>query len=405
MRPILLITSMIALTLTACNRENDLPKDDWQVNVPGLMNGVDPESGEKITTYMGHEIPLAGDARQRMMEVLNLISTQQGDIDDQLFVSMLTSSPLSTINLFKADVVEQTKLRWYGRYEIPGISLGGTIQANDNGTLTSISGPNCNETDVMHHMDLLGIKGFYATYYWEYNADSNILISSHTESGKKMTAELLYFDGSEAVMLGKIAGISNTGIALDSNGREVTTEYELHYLKFEDGGRLSLEGYEQGYIYEYLRLVCDVEMQMESIMHNHGDYDVEALAQEFNNSKWRECGVLRYYDETMRHVEDVDAWDGEWYIEGCDFTDYTLSIDGTGYTYNEPMVDPFEPVTVNIQWTFDQATRQLVISNDDNGNTTTAKVSAYFELSDDSKFMVWDIDDNSHIRIVLTKVE
>ena len=86
MRPIFITAAMLVLALTACNQESNLNVDRWQDSVPGLEEIMDPETGERYTSYMGHPMPLQEDSHQRMMEVLNLVSTQQGEIDDELFV-------------------------------------------------------------------------------------------------------------------------------------------------------------------------------------------------------------------------------------------------------------------------------------------------------------------------------
>jgi hypothetical protein len=392
---------MIALMLTACNKERDLLKDDWQDNVPGLENGVDTESGKNYTTYMGHELPESNQTLQNMMDVLHLVSMQQGEIDDEKFVAMFTSAPLRTESIFMADVVEGTKCAWYGQYDYVGISYGGTIQADDNGKIISIFSPTPGDLDIEYHMEMWGIKGFYSTYFWEYNEDSNILLSSYSEGGEKLVAELLYFDGTQAVMLGKIAGISNTGKMVDGSGREIITKYELHHLIFDEGGKLSIEEYAQTFMYEWLQEICDVEAQMESIMLNHGDYDVEALAEELNDSKWRECGVLRYFDNDMSHVEYADAWNGQWNAAGGVFSDFTLNADGRGEECCEPMLPPFELVTEPFSWRFDTESRRLTITYDDYG-TKEVIISAYWSDTDSKKYMVWDSGTD---RIVLQRVE
>ena len=400
------ILAMATLSLTACNKEADDSWQDWMDHLPGLEKNQDPNTGESYTSYKGHAMPINEYSYDIMMGILNLVSTQHGDIDDTEFLRMLTSSPLSTEALFMADVCEGTKLEWYSIYDYVGLSAGGTIQANDDGTLTTIFGPNTDETDVHYHMNLEGIKGFYSTYYWEYNADSNILISSYSKSGEKMIAELLYFDGVEAVMLGKIAGISNTGTTLDSYGRECIRAYELHHLKFQEGGRLSLDGYESGFMYQDLKYVCNIEAQMESIMNTSSDYDAEILAKELGDSKWSEWGVLRYYDETMRHIEYADAWNGVWNAAGGAFSDYEFVDDGTGFKYYISTAEPpFEQYTNNINWEFDPETRVLTIDYVDENYTTSVKVSAYYERGDSTKYMVWDFDNEQHERLILKRVE
>lgn len=393
---------MIALMLTACNKEKDLLKDDWQDNVPGLENGVDTESGKNYTTYMGHELPESNQTLQNMMDVLHLVSMQQGEIDDEKFVAMFTSAPLRTESIFMADVVEGTKCAWYGQYDYVGISYGGTIQADDNGKIISIFSPTPSDLDIEYHMEMWGIKGFYSTYYWEYNEDSNILLSSYSEGGEKLVAELLYFDGTQAVMLGKIAGISNTGKMVDGSGREIITKYELHHLIFDEGGKLSIEEYAQTFMYEWLKEICDVEAQMESIMAVGSDYDAEEFALELADSKWSEWGVLRYFDNDMRHVEYADAWDGQWNAEGRAFSDYALLGDGTGVIYYISTAEPpFEQNTYNFNWSFDPESRRLTIAYDDYG-TKEVIISAYWSDTDSKRYMVWDSGTD---RIVLQRVE
>lgn len=393
---------MIALMLTACNKENDLLKDDWQDNVPGLENGVDIESGKNYTTYMGHELPESNQTLQNMMDVLHLVSMQQGEIDDEKFVAMFTSAPLRTESIFMANVVEGTKCAWYGQYDLVGISYGGTIQADDNGKIISIFSPAPGDLDIEYHMEMWGIKGFYSTYFWEYNQDSNILISSYSPSGEKLIAELLYFDGTQAVMLGKIAGISNTGKMVDGSGREIITKYELHHLIFEEGGKLSIEEYAQTFMYEWLKEICDVEAQMESIMAVGSDYDAEEFALELADSKWSECGVLRYFDNDMRHVEYADAWNGQWNAAGGAFSDYALLGDGTGVIYYISTAEPpFEQNTYNFNWSFDPESRRLTFAYDGYG-TKEVIISAYWSDTDSKKYMVWDSGTD---RIVLQRVE
>lgn len=393
---------MIALMLTACNKERDLLKDDWQDNVPGLENGVDTESGKNYTTYMGHELPESNQTLQNMMDVLHLVSMQQGEIDDEKFVAMFTSAPLRTESIFMADVVEGTKCAWYGQYDYVGISYGGTIQADENGKIISIFSPTPSDLDIEYHMEMWGIKGFYSTYFWEYNQESNILISSYSPSGEKLIAELLYFDGTQAVMLGKIAGISNTGKMVDGSGREIITKYELHHLIFEEGGKLSIEEYAQTFMYDWLKEICDVEAQMESIMAVGSDYDAEEFALELADSKWSEWGVLRYFDNDMRHVEYADAWDGQWNAAGGAFSDYALLGDGTGVIYYISTAEPpFEQNTYNFNWSFDPESRRLTIAYDDYG-TKEVIISAYWSDADSKRYMVWDSGTD---RIVLQQVE
>lgn len=406
MRRLLFIVALATLSLAACNNDNGENRQDWMDKVPGLEQNQDENTGKNYTSYKGHTMPINEYSYDLMMGILNLVSTQHGDIDDTEFLRMLTSSPLSTEALFMADVCEGTKLEWYSIYDYVGLSAGGTIQANDNGTITSIFYPNSYEIDVMHHMSIYDIKGFYTTYYWEYHADSNILISSHTKSGEKMIAELLYFDGTEAVMLGKIAGISNTGTSLDSYGRECIRAYELHHLKFQEGGRLSLEGYKREYVYQDLKMVSDIEAEMESLMRVGSNYDVEAFAQELSDSKWTEWGILRYFDETMSHIKYPDAWDGKWNAEGGAFSDYEFVGGGTGFAYEISTAEPpFESIAYNIDWSFDPETKALTMYYQERGITTTATVSAYYTLGESDKFMVWDVDNSWNERIVLKKIE
>ena len=105
----------------------------------------------------------------------------------------------------------------------------------------------------------------------------------------------------------------------------------------------------------------------------------------------------------MSHIELAAAWDGEWYVDGAVFTDYTFNADGVGNLYYEPAIDPFEPITENYSWSLDTATRTLTLDYDANGTNRVAEVVAYW-ASNSEAWMAWDIE-NSNQRIVLRSVE
>lgn len=402
MRRFYFIVAIATLSLAACNNEADSRWESWMDNVPGLENNKDHKTGESYTSYMGHPMPLAEDTYNRMMGLLNLASTQQGAIDDKLFVEMLTSNPLMTEDIFMADVWGGENMEWYGVYDYVGVSYGGIIQANEDGTITTFYGPAEHEVEVEYHMSLIGIKGFYTTCYWEYNADSNILISSYNKTSEKMTAQLLYFDGSQAVMVGQIAGISNTATGIKGNS-DVYTEFELHLLKFGEDGKKSTEDYAMGYTYEYLRALCHVEQQLQEILLYNSDFDANAIAEELTNSMWRECGYVGYYDETHRHIEDLYTWMDKMYCEGYSISDYTFNAEGSGNQYHLSTTGPDEHVNMTFIWKFDPETRVLTINYDEYNTDFVATIVAYMECESE-KYMVLDIA-NSTERLVIKKVE
>lgn len=397
-----LSVASVALLLLACSEKIDIDGwQDWMNDVPDIEQIIDQSSGKRYTAYLGHAMPRSEYSRQKMEEVLYLLSTQQGEVDDTEFVEKLTTKLLRTELLFVASSVNDAKEAWWSIYDKVGFSLGGTVMAKENGTLSATFGPSHDDPDFYSYLAKQGVKGGYADYVWEYDESRHVLRTSEWKSDIIQEAELLYFDGNVAIMLGTILGISNTGMILDSSSNVVETEYELHYLVFDEGRDTFLDGYVMSYKYELLRQTYNIQFEMNSIVEAYGDYDVAALAELLDNGKWLEWGILYYNDVERTTLREAPAWSGEWYAAGGTFNDYTFSDNGTGSMSYETTVPPFEEVVNDFVWSLNAESKTLTMYYENlNGTPEIANIVAYWS-TEDALFMAWDYNDEDNTRIVL----
>ena len=413
-RVYLLSVAVVALLFSACKTELNSDWNEWMDDVPGLEKNTDPETGESYTSYMGHAMPNSEYSRERMEEVLSLIASQKGEIDDNFFVEQLTSKLLDSEIVFKAQTKDGSKLPWFSIYDYVGISLGGIIRAEEDGTHCARYSFGCADIGFAGYLAELGYHGYYIEYEWEYNAEHNTLISRNASGTKSMVAELLYFDGEQAVMLGQVAGITDTGTCYDTNGVRLETAYELLHLKFTDGRDTFLDGYiasdeylDYRYAYEQIERLENINDEMSAVMQRYSNYDVDVFAEELCKGKWREWSKLEYNDEWTEVVE-APSWHGSWETEGDIFADYSFNADGSGWEFWD-IVDPgVEDLTYNFEWTYDKQTKTLTRTYE-NSNVThlMVNVSAYWDdVEIEGKqvsMMVWDYADGHYTRIVLCR--
>ena len=409
----LLSVAAVALLFSACNTELNGDWNEWMDNVPGLEQQTDPKTGKSYTSYMGHAMPESEYSKERMEEVLALIASQKDEIDDNFFVEQLTSNLFSSEIVFRAQVKESTKLPWFSTFDYVGITLGGTIRAEEDGTHYARYSPGCAEIGLREYLAEMGYEGYYVEYEWEYNAELNTLISRFTSGTKSMVAELLYFDGEQAVMLGQIAGITDTSTWYDTMNTRLETAYELIHLQFIDGRDTFLDGYvasdrylEDRYTYEQIERLKNINTEMSAVMQRYSDYNVDLLAQELCKGKWREWSQLKYNDEWTEVIE-APAWHGLWEVAGGIFGDYSFNADGSGWEFFD-IVDPGEEdLTYTFEWTYDKQTKTLTRTYENsNAKHLMVKVSAYWDdIEIEGKqvsLMAWDYDEH-HTRIVLCR--
>lgn len=229
-----------ALLMGACNT---LPGDLRDIkDIPG----IEIENGEDAynkTTYLDAKLPEAEFGRNEMIELLTLVAKQKGKhIDDELFVDKLHANLFHCDERFMLDdsrYDDGKRWQWSSMYD--GAPTKGTIMLNEDGTYYHRNELGCAfvgdpAADSMHND---GYHGYHTQNEWSYDATSHTLTTYIDSSTEPLTAEVLYFDGEKAVLLGHVGGIA--WWSLDT--ADLSFEMEIYLFDFTTGRDTYLNGY------------------------------------------------------------------------------------------------------------------------------------------------------------------
>lgn len=204
----LFITLMGIALLAACSA----PIGEYAnvADVPGVEAGDGENDYNEHTRYQGALIANNGD----MVYLLELIGKQKGEIDDDLLLQRFSNSYIdATDGYMTSGTYDNTDEEWTWAYDWVGGHILGTIALNDDGTYYTrnrIGG--CEPDPFEGYLYERGIYGWYSEHNdWSYERETNTLITHNEAFGLELRAEVLYFDGRKAVMLGHIAGIASIG--------------------------------------------------------------------------------------------------------------------------------------------------------------------------------------------------
>lgn len=208
--------------------------------IPGVEigNGSDAYNS---TTYKGALLPEYPESRAKMIDVLTLIGKQEGDIDDNLFIDKLNTSVFNCNHRFMLvkDLNGEEADFWSDSSDWVGGQMQFDALLNDDGTLNTRSSPGSADPSFEHYLNEQGIKGYYHTEMWRYDSNTNTL---YTSADDEYAAELLYFDGKQAILLGHVYPM---WLYYSKNmGYKRTCPMELYLYTFDEGR----EGYLNGYI-------------------------------------------------------------------------------------------------------------------------------------------------------------
>jgi hypothetical protein len=218
---------------------NTLPGDLRYIkDIPG----IEIENGEDAynkTTYLDAKLPEAEFGRNEMIELLTLVAKQKGKhIDDELFVDKLHANLFHCDERFMLDdprYEDGKRWEWSSMYD--GAPTKGTIMLNEDGTYYHRNELGCAfvgdpAADSMHND---GYHGYHTQNEWSYDATSHTLTTYIDSSTEPLTAEVLYFDGEKAVMLGHIDGIASLGYNRYNNHEGgICHRLELYLIEFPD---------------------------------------------------------------------------------------------------------------------------------------------------------------------------
>lgn len=80
---------IVGLCLAACSSPFGIYED--LAKIPGVMPGEGDNNYNENTTYKGALLPWSARGREDMVDMLKLIGTQKGEIDDALFIESLNN--------------------------------------------------------------------------------------------------------------------------------------------------------------------------------------------------------------------------------------------------------------------------------------------------------------------------
>lgn len=249
MKRMYILLALVALVYVACDR-SILPQDDPSNpsngdNTERNDNGDTPV--EEYTEFMGFDLSM--DYREEMVELLCLIDSQEGEVNDELFVEMLTSKVMQfTEQYLTHKSNDHEKPFWTSSNEWDGGTYLGSLMMMEDGTCYDHSYEGCANIEFEQFLHERGYKGGYYTTLWSYDAENHMLNTVYTidlyNFSVAMAAEVLYFDGKEAILVGHIAGVAVVGAnKYNDYVTGICHELELYRLKFTDGRDTFLNGF------------------------------------------------------------------------------------------------------------------------------------------------------------------
>lgn len=248
MKRLYIILALAAMVSVACEVSvlppNDPNNPSNEDNTGNNDNGDTPV--EEYTEFMGFE--LSTYYREEMVELLRLIDSQEGEVDDELFAEMLTSKVAQfTEQYLTTESSYYDKPFWTSCHEWDGGVFCGSLMMMEDGTCYDHSYEGCANIEFEQFLHERGYEGGYYTTLWSYDAENhmlNTIYNINPERSIEMSAVVLYFDGKEAILVGHIAGVAVVGAnKYNDYVTGICHELELYRLVFVDGRESFLEGY------------------------------------------------------------------------------------------------------------------------------------------------------------------
>ena len=243
MRRMYIILALAAMVAVACEKDQlpeDRPNNDSsEINPEDNKN--DEEPAWLYDNFMGYDMPDLDERRQEMEATLRVVDSQEGEVDDELFVEMLLSSVMDFSEQY---LTEGTY--WTSCDDWAGGEYCGTLIMMEDGTCYDHSHEGCAFIEFDSFLHERGYKGTYYTTLWSYDAETHTLNTVYSPDyyNIEMSAEVLYFDGEEAILVGHIAGVAIVAMNKYNNYTTgISHEMELYRLKFTDSRDTFFDGY------------------------------------------------------------------------------------------------------------------------------------------------------------------
>lgn len=214
----------------------------------GTLAGCEaPLENTVYTTWRGGDVPEGdhGDrwvaACEEFQKVVDLVENNKGkEIDDEDFVEKLSTKTFYAKNRYWHLKGGPGESYWSYVYGMPGGVMTSKLYFENNGTLfeghyieywVSTYGPTVVQ-EMLDYFAQYDCVGYYTSYEWSYDAATHTLKT--TVSGLEREAEVLYYDGTTAILLGDIATLGH--------GNASSFIEELYQVEFPDKEAGYLEG-------------------------------------------------------------------------------------------------------------------------------------------------------------------
>lgn len=246
MRKLFFVFAM-SLAMVACNT----PIGEFYdiANIPGVEPGRGVNNYNENTTYQGALLPLMASAREDMVDILKLIGTQKGDIDDALFLDALNNKVLECEERFMyiktLDGSEEDQ--WTSASEWIGGQMCYDLSMYGDNTFVYLCRMGSAEKFMKDYLATLGYYGWKEYGVWSYDAENDML---YTDEERNYAAQVLYLDGEIAILLGHVYPM---WIRYKEEKRN-NSPMELYCFRFKDGKESFTDGY-VGSIEEYRELM------------------------------------------------------------------------------------------------------------------------------------------------------
>ena len=371
----LLICAMLAVVSVACCKEGG----DTQATLPGL----EKDANGNYISYKGYPMPSWEPSYEGMVDLLDLVATQKGEIDDELFVEFMITNVVKANEIYFLNKYRSGYYEWYNVDHWGGNGVHYNIKLDSDGTLYSHEIAVDIYPEIEEYYAENGYEGYYLCHEWRYDAESNMLYTEYYRSPMsqpiKMSAEVIFFNGTEAVLLGHVAGLAVLAMSEYSNGEfGLVDEMELFRVEFVEGYDSFLDNYTT---YEEYQTVYDeaerayrlnsMNETMAEAMALWSNFDRETVVENLVG-EWKTFSLL-HYDESWDRIIEALVFNDNHFVEGVIPTTYIFEEDGRACEYYDAPVQDDEPNELNLVWEYDAESDIITLSGD--GYTSEYRLS------------------------------
>ena len=225
--------ALLCLILQGCA---DSPIENPPINNENGGSEIGTEEGgeEVVQTYKGIALPAAECGGEKMRAIIELIATQEGEIDDQKLLAKLGKNKLRCTERFAYSAEDVMGIHdcWVDMQTIDGRPVLGSVflkcsQTSSGAQYSFHNFAGFSNPDDAEFFCSKGYEGYFTQNHWRYSNSSNVLVTN-MDGKLGLSAEVLYFDDNVVVLDGHLEGI-----AWMNGPTKTLFDNELYLLEFE----------------------------------------------------------------------------------------------------------------------------------------------------------------------------